>query len=131
MDSSAAAPALVGTLNIGDNALLAAEALSGAAPAAPAKPAMGGQLQPPQIQTSVPPVYPQNARALKLQGDVELDALVDETGRVTETKIISGPQPLIAAARDAVQKWKYKPAQLNGKPIAVHTRVSLRFNLAQ
>jgi periplasmic protein TonB len=131
MDSNSAAPALVGTLNLGDNALLAAENLSGALPAAPAKPALGGQLQPPQIQISVPPVYPANARALKLQGDVELDALVDETGKVTETNIISGPPALTGAARDAVQKWKYKPAQLNGKPIAVHTRVSLRFNLAQ
>jgi periplasmic protein TonB len=131
MDSNSAAPALVGALNLGDNALLAAENLGGALPAAPAKPALGGQLQPPQILSSAPPVYPPNARALKLQGDVELDALVDETGKVTETNVISGPPALIGAARDAVQKWKYKPAQLNGKPIAVHTRVSLRFNLAQ
>jgi protein TonB len=135
LDANSAAPTMVGSLTLGDNtnvnSLLAADSLGAAPPPAPLKPALGGQLQPPQIQSSTPPVYPPNARALKLQGDVELDALVDETGKVAETTVISGPLPLVAAARDSVQKWKYKPAQLNGKPIAVHTRVSVRFNLAQ
>ena len=64
-----------------------------------------------------------------IQGTVVLDALVDENGKVVETEVIAGPQPLVPAAQDAVRNWKYKPAQLNGRPIAVHTKVSVRFSL--
>ncbi len=106
---------------------------AGAAPPPPAaiasKPATGGQLQEPRLISSVQPVYPPTARAQRLQGVVSLDALVDETGKVVQTQVISGPIALQAAAQEAVRKWRYQPAQLNGRPISVHTRVNVRFTL--
>ena len=128
MDSSVPPPAIAGALNLSDAG--AASALLASEPAGPAPPStVGGQLQQPQLISSTAPVYPPNARMQRIQGTVVLDALVDETGKVVETTVIGGPQPLRVAAQDALRNWKYKPAQLNGKPIAVHTRVSLRFAL--
>jgi protein TonB len=127
-DSSAPPPVIVGAVGLSDGG--AASALLAAEPAGPAPPlAIGGQLQQPQLISSTAAVYPPNARMQRIQGTVVLDALVDESGNVVETKVIAGPQPLLLAAQDAVRNWKYKPAQLNGKPIAVHTKVSVRFAL--
>jgi TonB family protein len=135
MDASEPPPVIVGAANLGDTG--AADALLAAEPAGPApppvrvnaQPTVGGQLQQPQLISSVAPVYPPNARMQRIQGVVVLDALVDETGKVVETTVIAGPAPLLSAAQQAVRGWKYKPAELNGKPIAVHTKVSVRFAL--
>jgi outer membrane biosynthesis protein TonB len=35
----------------------------------------------------------------------------------------------MGAAEESVRSWKYRPAQLNGKPIAVHAKVNVRFSL--
>jgi protein TonB len=91
--------------------------------------AIGGQLQPPRLLSSAPPIYPANARRQRVQGEVVLDALLDETGKVAKMTVISGPVALQSAAQDAVRKWKYAPARLNGAPISVHTTVSVRFSL--
>jgi protein TonB len=126
IDSSEPPPVMMGAASLGDTAgsLLVAESTGPAPP-----PAIGGQLQLPQLLTSTAAVYPPNARMSHLEGTVTLDALVDETGKVVETKVIAGPAPFLQAAQESVRNWRYKPAQLNGKPIAVHTKVSVRFSL--
>jgi protein TonB len=133
MEPGAPPPVVADSLNLGEtaagNTLLAAVAATAAAPPVSAGPAVGGHLQPPQVLNSTAPVYPMNARMQKIQGVVMLDALIDESGKVVSTTVISGPQPLVVAAQQAVQNWKYKPAQLNGKPVTVHAKVNVRFAL--
>ena len=90
---------------------------------------IGGQLQPPRLISSPAATYPPNARRQRVQGEVVMDALVDETGKVVETTVISGPVVLQSAAREAVRSWRYAPARLNGDPIPVHTTVNVRFSL--
>jgi TonB family protein len=133
-DASEPPPMMVGAVsNFGDpgaaGALLEGTGAGPAPPPGSARPAVGGQLQPPQLISSVPPIYPSIARSQNLQGVVVLDVRVDETGKVVTTDVIAGPAPLVLAAQNAVLNWKYQPARLNGKPIAVNTRVSVRFNL--
>ncbi len=100
------------------------------APGSPTRGAVtGGHLQKPRLLSSPAPIYPQRARLGNVQGVVVIDAFVDETGKVTEMKIVSGPPLLIQAALDALRTWKYDPARLNGEPIPMHTQVSLDFNL--
>lgn len=36
---------------------------------------------------------------------------------------------LAEAAVDAVQQWKYQPATLNGKPVAVYFNLTVNFQL--
>jgi protein TonB len=102
-------------------------------PVAPAAPApaspKGGQLQQPKLISSVAAMYPAVAKSDQVQGDVAVDVLVDETGKVSETKVISGPPVLQHAAMDSVRHWKYEPARLNGQPIAVHIKVTVAFRL--
>lgn len=94
-------------------------------PAAPVP--VGGDVKPAALIKSVAPVYPQLAKTQRVSGSVQIDALVDESGNVAETKVISGPQLLHRAALDAVKQWKYKPATLNGQPTAMHLTVVVQF----
>jgi periplasmic protein TonB len=89
--------------------------------------APGGQIEAPKLIYSPSPQYPAVARAQNLQGVVVIDVLVDATGKVTETKVLSGPTALRQAATEAVSKWKYLPARLNGQPIATHTSLNISF----
>ena len=73
------------------------------------------------------PSYPQIARANRLAGDVTLDALVDEAGSVKDVKVLTGPLLLREAAKEALRRWKYEPARLDGKPTAMHLTVTVKF----
>ena len=102
-------------------------ASKGNQPAAPIP--IGGEVTSVQLLSSVPPIYPQLARAQRVSGDVKIDALIDESGRVTGMKVVAGPVMLHQAAMDALRQWKYKPATLNGKPVSMHLVVTIQFRL--
>jgi TonB family protein len=79
------------------------------------------------LEHKVLPVYPAQARGVRLEGDVVLEAMVTEEGRVEELKAISGNPLLAQAALDAVSKWRYSPYMLNDKPIRRETRIIISF----
>jgi len=99
----------------------------GAQPAAPVP--IGGEVKPAQLLSSTQPTYPQLARTQRISGDVKIDALIDEHGRVTGMKVISGPAMLHQSAMDALRQWKYRPASLNGEPVSMHLLVTIQFRL--
>jgi periplasmic protein TonB len=101
---------------------------NGKSPAAPEIPLpVGGDVKPAKLISSVAPVYPSVAKSQHVSGDVLIDALIDANGHVTTMKAISGPALLQQAAKDAVHQWKYQPATLDGKPVAMHLTVTLQF----
>ena len=56
------------------------------------------------IQNKVPPDYPPIARQLKIEGTVELEALVSETGSVEKVNIVSDNPVLTKPATEAVKR---------------------------
>ena len=56
------------------------------------------------------PVYPPLAIQARIQGTVELAALIDETGRVAALRLLRGHPFLVNAAFDAARRWRYAPA---------------------
>jgi len=99
----------------------------GSQPAAPIS--VGGEVKPVQLISSVPPVYPQLARSQRVSGDVKIDALIDENGRVTSMKVVGGPVLLHQSAMDSLRQWRYKPATLDGKAVSMHLVVTVQFRL--
>ncbi|MGH9791434.1 MAG: TonB family protein [Candidatus Acidiferrales bacterium] len=101
----------------------------GAAPPVAPKPAppVGGKVTQPRLIEQAPVVYPQMARITRLEGNVVIDARIDETGRVTEMRVISGPTLLHQAAQDSLAKWRYEPGTLNGNPVTTHLYVTIQF----
>ena len=69
------------------------------------------------------------AKQSNVEGDVVISAEVDATGKVVEAKAESGPIFLRDAAVDAVRKWKYEPATLNGRQTTGQVTVKIKFRL--
>jgi TonB family protein len=94
----------------------------------PAKPA---GITEPVIVTRVLPQYPEEAKKNKIEGVVVLDVVIDADGSVLDVAALEDPDPqLTQAAIKAVRQWKFRPAvDSAGKPVSVHSAVSLRFKL--
>jgi TonB family protein len=99
--------------------------LGSAKPYVPGAPV--SELVPAQIKTKVRPVYPAAALARRAEGKVVLNALVQKDGRVGKVTPISGNVLLRDAAMEAVKKWIYTPASLNGRPTESTVVVEVNF----
>jgi TonB family protein len=77
------------------------------------------------------PEYPETARAAHIEGTVTLEAIISKSGSVQTLRAVKGPQPLRAAAIDAVRYWRYKPYSVDGRPVEVATTVYVRFGPQQ
>lgn len=77
------------------------------------------------VKQRIPPVYPELAKRMKITGEVKVQATVDEDGKVTEAKAISGSRALSGAAEEAVRKWKFATG-----PGVAHVDVSVKFEIA-
>jgi len=77
----------------------------------------------------VPPIYPQQAMQMRIQGAVQLMATISKTGNITDLKVQSGDAVLVKAAMDAVKQWKYKPFLLDGQPTDIQTQITINFKL--
>ena len=73
------------------------------------------------------PNYPSLAETARIQGNVILRVRVDESGKASVLGVIRGHPMLAPAATEAVNRWKYRPFEINGKPATVITLVMVRF----
>lgn len=69
---------------------------------------------------NTPPPYPGMARRMGDEGEVRLDVHVGADGRVTDIRLrqSSGSALLDRTAIDTVRKWRFKPATVDGQPVA-------------
>ncbi|MGC2697753.1 MAG: GAF domain-containing protein [Candidatus Angelobacter sp.] len=86
------------------------------------------QLEPLQLIRTAVPQYPVIAKARHLSGAVIIELKVGTDGRVSSPKFISGPPVFKDAAFEAVMKYQFKAARLNGKAIEQVTQVKLNFH---
>lgn len=77
----------------------------------------------------VQPTYPLLARQARIQGTVELRAIISKTGTIENLAVVSGHAMLVTAAIDAVKQWRYRPYMLNDEPIEVETEIVVNFTL--
>jgi TonB family protein len=82
------------------------------------------------VTVSVPPDYPLLARQMKVQGAVSLQALIARDGTIQELQILSGPEILATAAREAVKQWHFKPYLQNGQPVETQARITVNFTIS-
>ena len=60
-----------------------------------------------------------------------LEITVGEKGGVDATVVLRSVPALDQAAIDAVRRWRYEPAELNGTAIPVIITVTVNFSLAR
>lgn len=76
------------------------------------------------VKSRVPPIYPDIAKRMKVEGTIAVEATVDASGKVTSAKSMGGSALLAPAAEDAVYKWKFEPSAGTSK-----VRVDINFVL--
>ena len=90
---------------------------------------VGGNIIAPVKTVHVAPVYPELAQRTRTKGVVILEAVIDESGRVTSARVLRGHPLLDQAAADAVTQWRFTPARLNEEAIPVVITVTVNFEL--
>lgn len=90
-----------------------------------------GNVQAARLLTKVDPKYPQLALQAKVQGTIRFTATIGKDGKVVNLQLISGHPLLVAAAREAAEKWTYQPTTINGQPVDVVTTIDVNFTLPQ
>jgi TonB family protein len=75
----------------------------------------------------IAPNYPAQALEKMQGGSVHLRTTIGTDGLVVDVQPISGPTNLIPAAVSAVRQWRYKPTDIDGKPIAIEEDIVIEF----
>lgn len=77
----------------------------------------------------VEPEYPAEARTQHIQGTVVLDVQIGGDGTVRNIAAVSGDPVLTEAATKAVKQWRYQPYSIDGNPVEMQTRITIKFTL--
>jgi TonB family protein len=75
--------------------------------------------------------YPASAQTSKIEGAVELIAVVKADGHVKEVKVVKGSPYLVPAAISAVREWLYEPARIGNRAVESEVSVILNFKRTQ
>lgn len=88
------------------------------------------QPMPAELEKYEEPVYPEQILKAQLQGNVNLVARIDKEGKIQNLLPLAASfQPLIEPAIAAVEKWRFKPATRDGKPVDIAANIGVRFRL--
>ncbi|MGI8837513.1 MAG: M56 family metallopeptidase [Pyrinomonadaceae bacterium] len=96
---------------------------------APAKQKSKDKVNKGELIEAPQPVYPQEAREEKIQGEVTVAIVIGEDGNVVSAKAKSGPDALHGAAEAAAMKARFKPTTIDDKPVKVSGAMSYNFVL--
>jgi TonB family protein len=93
----------------------------------PAVPPGGTQ---PVVIRRTPPRYPSSARRAGIEGIVVVRAIIRRDGSVDDVEVLRDlPNGLGDAAADAVENWRFRPAEYQGRPIDVYYTVTINYRL--
>jgi protein TonB len=117
-------------VRLGFVAALVASVTTVLAAQAPPRLRVGGDIRRPQKIVHVDPIYPEQAKADRLEGMVIVEAVIATDGTVLDVDVIRSAHPLLdTAAVEAVSRWEYTPTLLNGEPVELVMSVNVTFSL--
>ncbi len=88
------------------------------------------EVTPPEKISGPDPRYTEIARKAGVEGVVILRVIINKQGTVESVKLLKKLGfGLDEEAVRAVKQWKFKPALLNGKPVAVYYNLTVHFRL--
>jgi len=100
--------------------------------AASTRPAAGkSKTQPVEIISKPDPVYTEEARRLRLEGEVLLEVLFSASGEVRILRVLKGlGHGLDEAAEQAAQRIRFRPARADGEAVDAPATLHIIFQLA-
>ena len=94
------------------------------------KPVSGGVLNGSAVSLP-PPIYPDAARRLRVEGVVAVEVVIDETGKVISARAVDGPISLRTVAVQAALRARFSPTKLSGQPVKVSGSINYKFTFSQ
>ena len=91
---------------------------------------VGGEVEAAKLISGPAPEYPTLARMARTEGTVRLAAIISRDGTIRDLRVLGGHPLLINSAVEAVERWRYQPTLLDGKPVEVETEIEVRFKLS-
>jgi TonB family protein len=76
----------------------------------------------------VAPQMPDMARQVRIEGQVLVDILVDEKGKVACAKVIVGHPLLTGSALEAAKDWTFRQRKQSGKPVSFYGHLRFHFS---
>jgi protein TonB len=92
----------------------------------------GNGVESPTILHEKKPDYTADAMRLKVQGVVEVEAIVETDGSVGQVRIVRSLDDrwgLDQKALEAVRQWRFRPGTRQGKPVPVLVNIELTFSI--
>lgn len=85
----------------------------------------------PVILSKPLPLYTEEARRQRIKGTVQLKVIINKEGRVSQVEIIKSLNPGLdeSAVKTVKEKWKFRPATLNGQPVLFEAIIEVVFTL--
>lgn len=85
---------------------------------------------PPNARVRISPDYPHAAKAANLEGEVLVEFVVNETGRVVNPVIVHSTDPIFEAPTlRAVAKWHFAPGKHDGRVVRFRMAAPVVFRL--
>jgi len=85
---------------------------------------------PPRTRSQVAPNYPADAKNAGVTGEVTVEFVVDEGGRVQTARVVQSTDTRFESATlRAVQKWRFEPGKKNGRAVRFRMVAPVVFSL--
>ena len=91
---------------------------------------VGNGVSAPIALQNVQPSYTQEARDARVQGTIQLEAVVGSDGSISKVQVLKSlGYGLDENAAKALSEWRFKPGTKDGKPVNVRIQVTMSFSL--
>jgi protein TonB len=100
-------------------------------PERPSRPPVSGGVLNGSAISLPAPVYPETARRMHASGTVEVEVVIDENGKVSSAKAITGPGAFRDSAVQAALRARFTPSKLSGQAVRVTGKIVYVFKLPQ
>jgi protein TonB len=77
------------------------------------------------------PLYPEDAMKKGIQGNVIFKVEVDEAGMISSSALVEGDPLLVAASKDSLQTFRFRPYLVNGTPTRMQGQLGFHFSAAK
>jgi protein TonB len=74
-------------------------------------------------------VYPPEAKSAKIEGDVLVRLIIDESGQVMKAEVLRGDPRLAKSVVEATKLWRFDPELQNGRPVIGTYTVPISFKI--
>jgi TonB family protein len=88
---------------------------------------IGGTVTPPHRLGN--PRYPEQALAAQISGVVAVEVVLNESGTITDARVVRSIPLLDEAALQAVREWRYEPTIVDGKAVPVRMTLTVNFTV--